>query len=89
MHKDKIGFMTTTFELEEQELDFKLFKKIKSLFKNQHIKMMIESKDKNSQKELMREKLLASIKQGEEGNIVSFTPEQFNEISNKLYQNSL
>jgi hypothetical protein len=81
--------MTTTFELEEQELDFKLFKKIKGLFKNQHIKMMIESNDLDIQKMLMREKLLASIKQGEEGNILSFTPEQFNEISDKLYQNSL
>jgi GTP1/Obg family GTP-binding protein len=81
--------MTTTFELEEQELDFKLFKKIKGLFKNQHIKMMIESNDIDIQKMQMREKLLASIKQGEEGNIVSFTSEQFNEISNKLYQNSL
>ena len=77
--------MTTTFELEEQELDFKLFKKIKGLFKNQHIKVMIESDDRNIQKELMREKLLASIKQGEEGQILSFTPEQFDEISNKLY----
>jgi hypothetical protein len=81
--------MTTTFELQEQELDFKLFKKIKGLFKNQHIKMMIESDDKNIQRELMREKLLASLKQGEEGNIVSFSSEQFNEISNKLHQNSL
>ena len=77
--------MTTTFELEEQELDFKLFKKIKGLFKNQHIKVMIESDDRNIQRELMREKLLASIKQGEEGQILSFTPEQFDEISNKLY----
>jgi hypothetical protein len=81
--------MTTTFELQEQELDFKLFKKIKGLFKNQHIKMMIESDDRNVQRELMREKLLASLKQGEEGKIVSFSSEQFNEISNKLYQNSL
>ena len=77
--------MTTTFELEEQELDFKLFKKIKGLFKNQHIKVMIESDDRNIQRELMREKLLASIKQSEEGQILSFTPEQFDEISNKLY----
>ena len=77
--------MTTTFELEEQELDFKLFKKIKGLFKNQHIKVMIESDDRNIQRELMRKKLLASIKQGEEGQMLSFTPEQFDEISNKLY----
>ena len=77
--------MTTTFELEEQELDFKLFKKIKGLFKNQHIKVMIESEDRNIQRELMREKLLASIKQGEEGQILSFTPQQFDEMSNKLY----
>lgn len=81
--------MTTTFELEEQELDFKLFKKIKSLFKNQHIKLMIETDDLITQRKMMREKLLFSIKQGEEGNIVSFTPEQFNEVSNKLYESSL
>ena len=81
--------MTTTFELEEQELDFKLFKKIKSLFKNQHIKLMIESDDLIAQRKMMREKLLLSIKQGEEGNIFSFTPEQFNEVSNKLYESSL
>lgn len=81
--------MTTTFELEEQELDFKLFKKIKNLFKNQRIKLMIETDDVITQRKMMREKLLLSIKQGEEGNIVSFTPEQFNEISNKLYESSL
>lgn len=81
--------MTITFELEEQELDFKLFKKIKSLFKNQHIKLMIESDDLIVQRKIMREKLLLSIKQGEEGEIVSFTSEQFNEISDKLHENSL
>ena len=81
--------MTTTFELEEQELDFKLFKKIKNLFKNQRIKLMIETDDVITQRKMMREKLLLSIKHGEEGNIVSFTPEQFNEISNKLYESSL
>jgi len=81
--------MTTTFELEEQELDFKLFKKIKRLFKNQHIRLMIESDDLIVQRQVMREKLLLSIKQGDEGNIVSFTPEQFNEISNKLHENSI
>ncbi len=81
--------MTTIFELDEHELDFKLFKKIKSLFKNQHIKMMIEGNDINLQKTLMREKLLQSIKQVEEGNSVSFTPEQFDEISNQLLKNSL
>jgi serine/threonine protein kinase HipA of HipAB toxin-antitoxin module len=81
--------MTATFELEEQELDFKLFKKIKRLFKNQHIRLMIESDDLIVQRQVMREKLLLSIKQGDEGNIVSFTPEQFNEISNKLHENSI
>jgi hypothetical protein len=50
---------------------------------------MIESDDLIAQRKLMREKLLLSIKQGEEGNIVSFTPEQFNEVSNKLYESSL
>jgi hypothetical protein len=84
--------MTVTYQLTEAEFDYQLFRRIKAQFarRNNSLKIKIEIEETETDEteaimanpayyqELLRRK--ASV---EAGNIISFTPQQFDELVQK------
>ncbi|TAE36339.1 MAG: hypothetical protein EAZ50_13225 [Runella slithyformis] len=84
--------MTVTYQLTEAEFDYQLFRRIKAQFarRNNSLKIKIEIEETETDEteaimanpayyqELLRRK--ASL---EAGNIISFTPQQFDELVQK------
>ncbi|NBB20864.1 hypothetical protein GVN20_15960 [Runella sp. CRIBMP] len=84
--------MTVTYQLTEDEFDYQLFRRIKSQFARRpgsfKIKIEIEETELDETEAIMAnpylfEKIKAGIKSVENGNVISFTPEQFDELVKK------
>jgi hypothetical protein len=88
----KISDMTVTYQLTEDEFDYRLFRRIKSQFARRtgsfKIKIEIEETETDETEAIMAnpyltEKIKEGIRSVENGNVISFTPEQFDELVKK------
>jgi hypothetical protein len=84
--------MTVTYQLTESEFDYQLFKRIKSQFARRtasfNIKIEVEETEIDETEAIManpayHEELLSRKASLEAGNVISFTPQQFDELVKK------
>jgi hypothetical protein len=90
---EKIRKMTTTFEIDTRELDANFVRAIKNLFKNQRVRVTIEPEIDETAYLLdhapSHEQIQKSLAEVAKGEIVTFSPLQFNELSDSLLKNRL
>lgn len=84
--------MTVTYQLTEAEFDYQLFRRIKAQFSRSKspikIKIEIEEAELDETEAIMAnpefyQELLQRKESVEKGNVISFTPEQFDELIKK------
>ncbi|MCP1382711.1 hypothetical protein [Runella salmonicolor] len=84
--------MTVTYQLTEDEFDYRLFRRIKSQFARRtgsfKIKIEIEETETDETEAIMAdpayyEELLRRKASVEAGNVISFTPQEFDELVKK------
>ena len=84
--------MTVTYQLTETEFDYQLFRRIKAQFSRSKspikIKIEIEEAELDETEAIMAnpefyQELLQRKESVEKGNVISFTPEQFDELVKK------
>ncbi|WP_428665065.1 hypothetical protein [Runella sp.] len=84
--------MTVTYQLTEDEFDYQLFRRIKSQFARRNssfkIKIEIEETETDETDAIMAnpylvEKIKKGIESIDNGNVISFTSEQFDELVKK------
>jgi hypothetical protein len=84
--------MTVTYQLTETEFDYQLFRRIKAQFSRSKspikIKIEIEEAELDETEAIMAnpefyQELLQRKESVEKGNVISFTPEQFDELIKK------
>jgi hypothetical protein len=84
--------MTVTYQLTETEFDYQLFRRIKAQFSRSKspikIKIEIEEAELDETEAIMAnpylvEKIKKGIESVENGNVISFTPEEFDELVKK------
>ena len=84
--------MTVTYQLTEDEFDYQLFRRIKAQFARRNnslkIKIEIEETETDETEAIManpayHQELLRRKAAVEAGNVISFTPQQFDELVQK------
>ena len=85
--------MITTFELEANQLDASFVRAVKNLFKNRRVRVTIEPEIDETEYLLnhaaSREQLLKNMKEVGNEEIVTFSLDQFNELSDSLLKNRI